>query len=62
MNKILELTCTDEQFHSLHEALSKLRDTTKVAYVDKQALVNLLIDHGKLLQQVQHRTNNGDKK
>lgn len=52
----MNLTCTDEQFHSLHAAIDKARSTTKSVAVDKQALINLLLDHGRLLKVVErHR-------
>lgn len=42
------LLCTDGQFHALHEALAKVRSTSKTVTVSKEALTNLLIDHSKI--------------
>lgn len=41
-------SCTQEQFEGIHEALDKTRANTKYVKVDKQALTNLLVDHGQL--------------
>jgi hypothetical protein len=45
----LKLTCTQRQFDDLHQAIDKVKRTSTTVKVDKQALINLLIDHGKLV-------------
>lgn len=40
--------CTQAQFEALHDALDRVRSTSTTVRVDKQALINLLIDHGEL--------------
>jgi hypothetical protein len=47
------LTCTDEQFDALHRALAKARSTGKTVAVDKAALTELLLDHQRLLKEVE---------
>jgi len=47
----MTLECTQEQFEDIHESVTRTRSNSKTVKVDKQALVNLLIDHSTLLQE-----------
>ena len=47
-----KLKTTDEQFNGLHEALDKVRKTSKTVTVDKQALSNLLMDHSTIAKEL----------
>jgi hypothetical protein len=42
--------CTQEQFEDLHQSVDKTRSTSTTVRVNKQALVNLLMDHSDLLK------------
>jgi hypothetical protein len=46
----IELCCTEGQHHGLLVACDKVRKGTKSVTVDRQALMNLLIDQGRLLR------------
>lgn len=48
--------CTQAQFESLHRAIDKTRSTSTTVRVDKQALINLLIDHSQLHAQTGKET------
>lgn len=50
----LKLETTQDQFHRLHEALDKVRSTSKTVTVDKDALTALLLDHQRLLKLKPH--------
>ena len=43
------LTLTQDRFEGLHAALAKVRSTSRTVTVDRQALTDLLIDHGAIL-------------
>jgi len=43
--------CTPEEYNSLYEAINKARDNTVEIKVNKQALMNLLMDHAKLQEE-----------
>lgn len=45
---LLTLSTTLEQFDGLHAAHAKVRATSKTVTVDRQALINLLMDHAQL--------------
>lgn len=45
----VDIRTTDDQFHSVHTALDKVRSTSKSVRVDKQALINLLLDYSELI-------------
>ena len=49
----MKLSTTDDQFHLLHVAVNKARENTKTVSVPKEALINLLIDHGKMVHSLQ---------
>jgi hypothetical protein len=40
--------CTQAQFEGLHNAVDGVRSTSATVRVDKQALINLLMDHAEL--------------
>lgn len=44
-----KLTCSQDQFESVHRALDKVRSTSTTVTVDRAALQALLIDHSKLI-------------
>lgn len=44
---------TMDQFEQLHLDLSKVRDTTKMAYVDKVCLQTLLRDYSRLIDRLE---------
>ena len=50
----LKLTCSQKQFDDLNVAIDKVKRTSTTVKVDKQALVNLLIDHCKLVAKLSH--------
>lgn len=43
------LTCSQDQFESLHEAVDKTRSTAATVKLPKAAIVALLMDHAKLV-------------
>jgi hypothetical protein len=45
----VDFDTTQDQFEGIHKSLDRVRSTSKTVTVDRQALANLLIDHGKLL-------------
>ena len=45
------LTCSQEQFESVHEAVDKSR--SKSVKVDKATMMALLIDHSRLIEHVE---------
>lgn len=47
--KAFDFTCSKDEFNKLHQSIERTRSTSATVSVDKQALTNLLIDHGKLL-------------
>jgi hypothetical protein len=49
----MKLHTSDEQFESLHRVCDKARTTSKAVTVDRQALINLLMDHSNLVAQVE---------
>ena len=49
----MKLSTTDDQFHLLHVVVNKARENTKTVSVSKEALINLLIDHGKMVHSLQ---------
>lgn len=46
-------TTTMEQFEALHEAIEKVRSTSKTVKVDKEALLNLLMDHSDMTHKLE---------
>jgi hypothetical protein len=44
---------TQEQFEGLHEATAKVRSTSKTVKVDKEALLNLLMDHSDMTHKLE---------
>ena len=54
MSKVVKLTLSIDDHDQLHRVLEGTRSTTTTVKVDRQALANLLIDHGRLLKEVQH--------
>lgn len=46
---MIKLKTTDEQFEGLHRDLDKTRRTSETVKVSRQALTNLLLDHGQAL-------------
>lgn len=44
---------TDKQFESLHVSTDKCRKNAKNVTVDRQALVNLLMDHSNMVAKLQ---------
>jgi hypothetical protein len=49
MQKI-QFVCSLEQFEKIHLSVDRTRTTSKTVTIDRQALVNLLIDHSRLLK------------
>ena len=49
----MKLSTTDDQFLLLHVVVNKARENTKTVSVPKEALINLLIDHGKMVHSLQ---------
>lgn len=54
MKNRLILSCPQEAFEGIHDALDRTKRTSSTVKVDRAALQALLIDHAKLLQQVDH--------
>lgn len=48
----MKLYTTDEDFDTLHLAADKARKNAKEVKVPRQALINLLMDHGHLVKLV----------
>lgn len=46
----VDIRLTDDELHILHVALDKVRSTSKSVRVDKQALINLLLDYANLIE------------
>lgn len=46
------LHTTADQFDTLHRAQAKARSTSKSVTVDRQALINVLMDHSALVRTV----------
>ncbi len=44
------LTCSQEQFESVHEAVDKARQSSESVKVPRAALAALLMDHSKLIE------------
>lgn len=53
---MVKLKTTEEQFNGLHEAADKARKSSEFVKVNRQALINLLMDHGEVLSKVAHTT------
>jgi hypothetical protein len=49
----LHLELTDDQFDGLHQALAKVRSTSKTVTLDKAAMIALLIDYSKLIDKLE---------
>lgn len=45
----ITFNCSNDQFELIHQALDKTRSTSESVRVDRQALVNLLLDHSYLV-------------
>lgn len=45
----LRLYTTMRQFEELHRRHDRTRSTSKTVMVDRQALINILMDHGRML-------------
>ena len=50
MNK---LQTTTNQFHDMHVVVDKARPKTRTVTVEKDALFNLLVDHSKMVGELQ---------
>jgi hypothetical protein len=50
----VETICSQEQFENIHSTVSKSRANSKQVKVDKQALINLLIDHSTILGEIDY--------
>lgn len=48
----VQLTCTLDQYHHLGVAANGTKRGAKTVKVDRQALMNLIIDHGRVLARV----------
>lgn len=46
---MVDLYTTLEQFEHLHERNDRTRSTSKTVTVDRQALINILMDHSSLV-------------
>lgn len=46
----IRFNLTDDQFNELHTCLDKVRSTSKQVKVSRDALMNLLIDYARLVQ------------
>lgn len=46
------LTLTQAAFEALHERLDRVRRTSSTVTVDRQALAELLLDHGRVLKRL----------
>lgn len=46
------LTLSDDQFHSLWATVHKSRSTSTTISLDKQAVVNMLLDHSRMYNEV----------
>ena len=49
MSKEFTFECSMDMFNGIHKAIDKVRSTSKIVTVDKDALAKLLIEHSKLL-------------
>ena len=48
-----KLKTTTNQFHDMHVVVDKARPKTRTVRVDKDALSNLLVDHGHMVGELQ---------
>ena len=48
-----KLQTTTNQFHDMHVVVDKARPKTKTVTVEKDALFNLLVDHSKMVGELQ---------
>lgn len=46
---LLKLYTSMRQFEDLHRRHDRTRSTSKTVTVDRQALINILMDHGRML-------------
>ena len=49
----MSLSLSHKDFEDLHMSVDRVRSHTKKIYVDRQAIVNLLIDYSKLIQELE---------
>lgn len=54
--KPLSFSCSQEEFEAIHEALAKVRSTSKTVVVPKEALAALLRDHSNLVNLLEKAT------
>ena len=47
---ILQLYTTMEEFETLYERHDRTRSTSKTVTVDRQALIHILMDHGRMVE------------
>lgn len=50
---IMQYETTLDQFEGLHNALAKVRKNSTTVKVDRQALINILMDHSELARQLE---------
>lgn len=48
----MSLSLSHKDFEDLHTTVDRVRSHTKKIYVDRQSIVNLLMDHSKLIQEL----------
>ena len=46
----MKLVCTQQQFEGIHKDVDGTRPSTEIVKVNRQALVNLLDDHARLIE------------
>lgn len=46
---LIELYTTMQEFETLHERHDRTRSTSKSVAVERQALIHILMDHGRML-------------